>query len=142
MILGRAPINKCSNELRGTAGCEKAVEGSTDAIMGGALPGDNSGALRFVRVEHAGYEIFPGNELNGNTLSFTQSVAGYVEGYPDCIAEVTLTATRLDNSSPTEVTTQEDVICGYDDYEYLAGCDYTLSTACLLYTSPSPRARG
>ncbi len=34
-----------------------------------------------------------------------------------------------DSSSPTEVTTQEDVICGYDDYEYLAGCDYTLSTA-------------
>ena len=34
-----------------------------------------------------------------------------------------------DSSSPTEVTTQELVICGYDDYEYLAGCDYTLSTA-------------
>ena len=34
-----------------------------------------------------------------------------------------------DSSSPIEVTTQEDVICGYDDYEYLAGCDYTLSTA-------------
>ena len=34
-----------------------------------------------------------------------------------------------DSSSPTEVTTQEDVICGYDDYEYLAGCDYSLSTA-------------
>ena len=34
-----------------------------------------------------------------------------------------------DSSSPTEVTTQEDVICGYDDYEYLAGCNYSLSTA-------------
>ena len=34
-----------------------------------------------------------------------------------------------DSSIPTEVISQEDVICGYDDYEYLAGCDYTLSTA-------------
>ena len=34
-----------------------------------------------------------------------------------------------DSKSPTELTSQEYVICGYDDYEYLAGCDYTLFTA-------------
>ena len=67
VILGKAPINKCSNDVRGTAACEKVVEGS-DALMGGATPDDNSGKLNFVRVEYAGYEIFPGNELNGITF--------------------------------------------------------------------------
>ena len=90
VILGRAPINRCSNELRGTAGCERAVEGSTDAIMGGALPGDNSGTLRFVRVEHAGYEIFPGNELNGITFGAVGSgtTVDYVQVHnneDDCV---------------------------------------------------------
>ena len=64
VILGKAPINKCSNDVRGTAACERVVEGSTNAIMGGASPDDNSGVLNFVRVEYAGKEIFPGNELN------------------------------------------------------------------------------
>ena len=68
VVLGKAPINKCSNDVRGTASCEKLVEGATDALMGGATPNDNSGTLRFVRVEYAGYEIFPGNELNGITF--------------------------------------------------------------------------
>ena len=67
VILGKAPINKCSNDVRGTAACEKVVEGS-DALMGGATADDNSGKLNFVRVEYAGYEIFPGNELNGITF--------------------------------------------------------------------------
>ena len=67
VILGKAPINKCSNDVRGTAACERVVEGS-DALMGGATPDDNSGKLNFVRVEYAGYEIFPGNELNGITF--------------------------------------------------------------------------
>ena len=67
VILGKAPINKCSNDVRGTAACERVVEGS-DALMGGALPDDDSGKLNFVRVEYAGYEIFPGNELNGITF--------------------------------------------------------------------------
>ena len=67
VILGKAPINKCSNDVRGTAACERVVEGS-NALMGGATPDDNSGKLNFVRVEYAGYEIFPGNELNGITF--------------------------------------------------------------------------
>ena len=67
VILGKAPINKCSNDVRGTAACERVVEGS-DALMGGATPDDDSGKLNFVRVEYAGYEIFPGNELNGITF--------------------------------------------------------------------------
>jgi hypothetical protein len=68
VILGKAPINYCDASLLGTAACETVVEGSTTAIMGGATPTDNSGKLNFVRVEYAGKEIFPGNELNGITF--------------------------------------------------------------------------
>ena len=66
VILGQAPINKCSNDVR-YAECERVVEGS-NALMGGVNKNDNSGKLNFVRVEYAGYEIFPGNELNGITF--------------------------------------------------------------------------
>ena len=68
VILGKAPINRCAAANLNTADCERVVEGSTTAIMGGATPTDNSGVLNFVRVEYAGKEIFPGNELNGITF--------------------------------------------------------------------------
>ncbi|MDA1036861.1 MAG: hypothetical protein O3C35_00735 [Proteobacteria bacterium] len=89
VILGKAPINKCSNDVRGTAACEKVVEGS-DALMGGATPDDDSGKLNFVRVEYAGYEIFPGNELNGITFGGVGSgtIVDYVQVHnnqDDCV---------------------------------------------------------
>ncbi|MFL2753463.1 MAG: hypothetical protein ACJ0BD_00990 [Gammaproteobacteria bacterium] len=68
VILGKAPINRCDAANLNTADCERVVEGSTTAIMGGASPADNSGVLNFVRVEYAGKEIFTGNELNGITF--------------------------------------------------------------------------
>ena len=89
VILGKAPINKCSNDVRGTAACEQVVEGS-DALMGGATPDDDSGKLNFVRVEYAGYEIFPGNELNGITFGGVGSgtIVDYVQVHnnqDDCV---------------------------------------------------------
>ena len=89
VILGKAPINKCSNDVRGTAACERVVEGS-DALMGGATPDDDSGKLNFVRVEYAGYEIFPGNELNGITFGGVGSgtIVDYVQVHnnqDDCV---------------------------------------------------------
>ena len=68
VILGKAPINRCDASDLNTAACQRVVEGSTTAMMGGATPTDNSGVLNFVRVEYAGKEIFPGNELNGITF--------------------------------------------------------------------------
>ena len=89
VILGKAPINKCSNDVRGTAACEIVVEGS-NALMGGTLADDNSGKLNFVRVEYAGYEIFPGNELNGITFGAVGSatVVDYIQVHnnqDDCV---------------------------------------------------------
>ena len=56
IINGRAPIN-----LEGGRG---SGEGDT-GVYGGDDPNDNSGTLRYVRVEFAGVEFSPDNELNG-----------------------------------------------------------------------------
>ncbi|MBA3885679.1 MAG: hypothetical protein H0X67_08090 [Acidobacteria bacterium] len=56
VINGWAPLN-----LPGNTGIG---EGNT-GIYGGDDPDDNSGILRFVRVEFAGIEFSPDNELNG-----------------------------------------------------------------------------
>jgi hypothetical protein len=59
VINGKAPINGCASGV-----CEAEGEGST-GMYGGSLADDNSGTLRFVRVEYAGFQITPENELNG-----------------------------------------------------------------------------
>jgi hypothetical protein len=56
IINGRAPVN-----LEGGEGVGEADTG----IYGGTDPNDNSGSLRYVRVEFAGTEFSPDNELNG-----------------------------------------------------------------------------
>jgi hypothetical protein len=56
IINGRAPVN--------IPGGEGAGEADT-GIYGGDQPNDNSGSLRYVRVEFAGVEFSPDNELNG-----------------------------------------------------------------------------
>lgn len=61
IINGRAPVNGCTS---GTATCEAFGEGGT-GYYGGNNPEDNSGVLRYVRVEFAGRLISPDNELNG-----------------------------------------------------------------------------
>ena len=56
ILNGRAPVN-----LEGGQG-----EGEADTgIYGGNDPNDDSGTLRYVRVEYAGVEFSPDNELNG-----------------------------------------------------------------------------
>ena len=59
IINGNAPINGCNEAV-----CEAEGEGNT-GLYGGDQPEDNSGVLRYVRVEFAGNEITPDNELNG-----------------------------------------------------------------------------
>jgi len=56
IINGRAPVN-----LDGGLG---TGEGDT-GVYGGTDPNDNSGTLRYVRVEFGGIEFSPDNELNG-----------------------------------------------------------------------------
>ncbi|PVM82265.1 hypothetical protein DDF67_25030 [Caulobacter endophyticus] len=70
VILGRAPISNCSGSgaTPGTAGCEAQVEG-TNAFYGGSGLQDNSGVMRYLRVQHSGFVIVANNELNGITLA-------------------------------------------------------------------------
>lgn len=59
VILGNAPVNQV----------DPSIEGITPAVTyGGTVSADNSGTLRFVRVEYAGIELTPNNETNSITL--------------------------------------------------------------------------
>jgi trimeric autotransporter adhesin len=72
VLLGRAPINRCRDAAApGTVDCQNLVEGVTnpDALYGGDDPEDSSGSLTYLQVKFAGYELTPGNELNGITLA-------------------------------------------------------------------------
>ena len=65
IILGEAPINVPG----GTAVIEGGVDTPEgDGIYGGAIPNDNSGSFRYVRIEFPGIPFLPGNEINGLTL--------------------------------------------------------------------------
>lgn len=70
IINGRAPINH--GNTVDAAGDDPAYkqhygEGGT-GYFGGFNANDNSGTLNYVRIEYAGGEISPGNELNGLAL--------------------------------------------------------------------------
>lgn len=65
VLLGNAVSNKCPTD--GTP-CAREVEGVAGAFYGGTDNTDNSGVLRYVVVKHGGFEVEPGNELNGITF--------------------------------------------------------------------------
>lgn len=62
IINGRARINRC-----GMSPCEAFGEGGT-GFFGGDDDADDSGTLRYVRIEFAGRLLSPENELNGLAL--------------------------------------------------------------------------
>lgn len=77
VICGLAPIN--------IAGGRAELEGGYGAFFGGNDASDNSGSLKYVRVEYAGIPINPNQEINsftfggvgsGTTLSYLQSSYG------------------------------------------------------------------
>lgn len=63
VINGNAPVNTCGTYTPSSP-CIATGEGDT-GVYGGSNPQDNSGVLKYVRVEFAGFEISPDNELNG-----------------------------------------------------------------------------
>ncbi|MCS3530647.1 hypothetical protein [Chryseobacterium sp. JUb7] len=64
VILGDAPVNQDAGmPIEGLSG--------PDYYFGGNNPGHNAGTLKYVRIEHAGYDLVggnSGNEINGLTL--------------------------------------------------------------------------
>jgi len=60
IICGKAPVN--------LPGGEGVLEGGTGATFGGTDAADNSGTLKYVRIEFGGIAFQPNNEINGLTL--------------------------------------------------------------------------
>lgn len=81
VILGNAPVNQP----------DPAIEGISPAVIfGGNVNNDNSGTLKYVRVEFAGIELTPNNETNsitmggvgsGTTLEYCQVSFGGDDGF-------------------------------------------------------------
>ena len=59
IVLGKAPTNKTNPTIEGL---------TTNETYGGTDPADDSGILRFIRIEFGGVEIAANNEINGLTL--------------------------------------------------------------------------
>jgi hypothetical protein len=59
VILGLAPTNRSTYPT---------IEGGIGRVYGGELPNDNSGVLKYVRIEYAGIAALPNSEINALTL--------------------------------------------------------------------------
>lgn len=59
VLLGNAPTNRSTPPI---------IEGGINSIYGGSIAADNSGVLKYVRIEFAGIAADPNSEINGLTL--------------------------------------------------------------------------
>jgi len=79
VILGRATTNNGdTTRVEGIGGIPLL-----NPLYGGSDDADNSGILKYVRIEYAGFELAPDNEINGLTLAGVGSgtTIDYVEVY-------------------------------------------------------------
>ena len=67
VMLGRAPVNAPGGTST-VEGLHGPLYGGRDSRYGGDDPHDSSGALRFVRIWHAGAVVAQDDEINGLTL--------------------------------------------------------------------------
>lgn len=87
VILGNAPTNASFNGIQGVGEIEGGINNSDGLGLYGTPitqaqnPADNSGILRYVRIEYAGYAFLPDKEVNGLTLAGVgnQTIVDYVE---------------------------------------------------------------
>lgn len=88
IIIGSGIINRTGADIR----TEGGAAGQSENYAGGANNNDNSGTLRYVRIEFAGYDISggAGQELNslsmyavgrGTTLEYVQTMAGLDDAF-------------------------------------------------------------
>lgn len=74
VILGNAPTNASFNGVLGVGEIEGGINNSDGLGLYGTPstqsqnPADNSGILRYVRIEYAGYAFLPDKEINGLTF--------------------------------------------------------------------------
>jgi hypothetical protein len=68
VINGNGFTNNCTDAQRAANDCHVESEGQP-SYYGGNDNASNSGILRYVVVKHAGFEVAPGDELNGVTFN-------------------------------------------------------------------------
>ncbi|HMS28227.1 MAG TPA: T9SS type A sorting domain-containing protein [Saprospiraceae bacterium] len=69
ILLGKSYTNTTTNGIHGEGIIEGGVDNANgDGRYGGNEPDDNSGILKFVRIEYPGIAFAPNNEINGLTL--------------------------------------------------------------------------
>jgi len=68
VINGNGITNNCTDAQRTSNACHVVSEGRP-SHYGGNDNADNSGILRYVVVKHPGFEVAPGDELNGITFN-------------------------------------------------------------------------
>ncbi len=92
VILGNAQANCAPNSSNPPVNCavttdlKKCVsEGDATLVFGGSNDDDDSGTMRYCRIEYSGFEVAPNNELNcltmnavgrGSTFEYIQTHAG------------------------------------------------------------------
>lgn len=70
VILGNARTNASFNGTSGIGSIEGGINNAEQlGVYGGVDDNDNSGILRYVRIEYAGYAYLPDNEINSLTLA-------------------------------------------------------------------------
>jgi hypothetical protein len=82
VLLGNAPTNSSFNGVQGIGEIEGGINNSEGlGLYGGNNPADNSGILRYVRIEYAGYAFLPDKEINGLTFGGVgnQTIVDYVQ---------------------------------------------------------------
>ena len=87
VILGNAPTNASFNGQQGIGEIEGGINNSDGLGLYGTPitqqqnPADNSGILRYVRIEYAGYAFLPDKEINGLTFGGvgSQTIVDYVQ---------------------------------------------------------------
>jgi hypothetical protein len=91
VILGKATTNAAYNGANGTGEIEGGVNNSSgDGLYGGTDDNDNSGKLKYVRIEYGGYPFQPDKELNsltmgavgrGTEIDYVQCSYGYDDAF-------------------------------------------------------------
>jgi hypothetical protein len=82
VICGRAPVNTTSPAGAGTFVVEGGINTSDGlGVAGGTDAADSSGALRYVRIDYAGYAYQPDQEINSLTMAAVgnKTVIEYVQ---------------------------------------------------------------
>jgi hypothetical protein len=87
VILGNAPANSSFNGVQGIGEIEGGINNSDGLGLYGTPstqaqnPADNSGILRYVRIEYAGFAFLPDKEINGLTFGGVgnKTIVDYVQ---------------------------------------------------------------